>query len=242
MFVHYRSEAFILKRVERGESDRLFTVFTKKFGKLEVLGKAIRKIKSKLRAGVSLFSKSEIEFIQGKTFKILTDAILIEEFKNIKGDLGKLEIALKVSDLLDGLLKGEQKDKKVWRLLGETFDELNNCSILHTLHFLIYYHFFFKLLKILGYSPSLANCAFCQKNLETKIFFSFEQRGLICYPCSRRLKKEGDSTIFEIRAKRIEFLRNLLEKDFSFLKKMKLEPEDLKFLEKFSERYLAFVF
>jgi len=47
MFLKYRTQGLIFKKEERGEADQLFTVFTRDFGKLEVLGKAIRKISSK---------------------------------------------------------------------------------------------------------------------------------------------------------------------------------------------------
>ena len=76
MFLNYRTKGFIFKKEDRGEADQLFTIYTKDFGKLEILGKAIRKISSKLRSGAETFYLSEIEFIQGKTYKTLTDAIL----------------------------------------------------------------------------------------------------------------------------------------------------------------------
>ena len=90
MFVHYRTKGFVLKKECREEADQLFTLFTKDFGKLEVLGKAIRKISSKLRANIEVFYLTEVEFIQGKNQKILTDAILIEKFKNLRENLKKL--------------------------------------------------------------------------------------------------------------------------------------------------------
>ena len=83
-FTHYRTQGIFLKKEDRGEADQLFTVFAEDFGKLEILGRAIRKITSKLRSASSPFYLSEIEFIQGKTYKTLTDAILIDNFKNIR--------------------------------------------------------------------------------------------------------------------------------------------------------------
>jgi len=91
MAVHYRTRGFVIKKTGRGEADQLFTIYTQDFGKLEVLGKAVRKIKSKLRGGIGLFYLSEIEFIQGKKTKTLTGAILIEKFPNIRKSLKKLE-------------------------------------------------------------------------------------------------------------------------------------------------------
>ena len=84
MFFKYRTQGFILKKEDRGETDQLFTIFTRDFGKLEVLGKAIRKISSKLRSGMEIFYLSEIEFIQGKTYKTLTDIFLIKKFQNLR--------------------------------------------------------------------------------------------------------------------------------------------------------------
>ena len=122
MFLHYRTQGFILDKINRGETDRIFTIYTKDFGKLNLLAKAERKIKSKLRAGLEDFYLSEIEFIQGKTQKTLTDTILIKNFKNLRGDLEKLRVAYQISDLVNNLIKGEETDPKIWQLLDETFD------------------------------------------------------------------------------------------------------------------------
>ena len=65
MFTHYRTKGIILQKTDRGETDRLFTFYTKDFGKLDLLARAERKITSKLRGGLELFYLSEVEFIQG---------------------------------------------------------------------------------------------------------------------------------------------------------------------------------
>ncbi len=63
MAVHYRTQGFVLKKTDLWEADQVFSIYTQDFGKLKVLGKAIRKIKSKLRSGAELFYLSETEFI-----------------------------------------------------------------------------------------------------------------------------------------------------------------------------------
>ena len=84
MAVHYRTQGFVLRKTDLREADQVFSIYTKDFGKLKILGKAIRKIKSKLRSGADLFYLSELEFIQGKAYKTLTDAIALNKFKNIR--------------------------------------------------------------------------------------------------------------------------------------------------------------
>lgn len=39
MFVHYRTQGIFLKKQDRGQADELFIIYTKDFGKLEILGK-----------------------------------------------------------------------------------------------------------------------------------------------------------------------------------------------------------
>ncbi|MDO8424431.1 MAG: DNA repair protein RecO, partial [bacterium] len=154
MFVHYRTNAIALKKEGRGEADELFTFYAKDFGKLEVLGRSIRKIDSKLRAGTDIFYLSEIEFIQGRGRKTLTDAILIEKLGRIRNNLPKLKIAHNISEALDSLVRGQEPDEKIWQLAKEAFERLNDWEIeppggegkLE----IIYYYFLWKLISALG--------------------------------------------------------------------------------------------
>ncbi len=213
---HYRTKGIILKKEDRGEADQLFTVFTEKFGKLEVLGRAIRKITSKLRSGAELFYLSEIEFIQGKSYKTLTDAILIEKFQP----------AFQMAEALDCLVGREQKDDEIWRLLLEVFskEELP----------LTFHYFFWKLLDILGYKPELFNCACCHKKLlpET-LFFSPEDGGVICWQCNKDKEVKG------ILVDTIKALRLLLSEPIMIIDKLKLDKATEQNLQEISQFYLS---
>ncbi len=165
MFIHYRTQGFIFKKEDRAETDQLFTIYTKDFGKLEILGKAIRKIASKLRSGAEVFYLSEIEFIQGKTYKTLTDAVLIEKFENIRKDLKRLKVAYEISETLDSLIKGQEPDEKIWQLIKETFGKLNLLKKIE----IIPYYFFWNLISLLGYHPEIKNCTIQGKKINCDI-------------------------------------------------------------------------
>jgi len=136
MAVHYRTQGFFIKKADRGEDSRLFTVYTKDFGKLKILGRAIRRIRSKLKSGAENFCLSEIEFIQGKSHKTLTDAVLLDNFSVIRKDLKKLKIVHQSTELLDefikkypelkSLVKIERKEiiSKIRSLLSDFIDSL----------------------------------------------------------------------------------------------------------------------
>jgi len=265
MAVHYRTKGFILKKENLREADQIFTIYTQDFGKLEILGKAIRKIKSKLRSGAEIFYLSEIEFIQGKTYKTLTDAILIEKFENLRlqpthlvrgaqtrvwegggrvgvppsvGPLEKLRIAYQIADVFDGLVKGQEKDENIWQLLNETFHKLNTLSLVASHLSLVYYYFLWNLFSILGYQPELYNCSLCQKNLfPEKLHFSSKEGGVICPNCFKKVKK-----IKKIDIDIIKIIRLFLEKNWSILNRLKIKEIHLNLLKNISIDYLNQIF
>ena len=224
MAFRYRTQGWVFKKEDRGEADQVLTIYTKDFGKIKVLGKGIRKIKSKLRYGADLFYLSEIEFIQGKVYKTLTDSQVIKKFNN---DLDKFKIAKLISETLDELIKGEEKDKKVWSLIKETFLNLNNWK-----SDLIYFNFLWNLLSILGYKPELYKCNLCGRKLSPKdLYFDSESGGVI--DC----EKKGERVSIEF----IKTLRIILEKDWQTLSKLKVGKDCRKLLNNISNKYLSYI-
>ena len=241
MFVHYRTQGLVLKKENQGEADQLFTIYTKDFGKLKILGRAIRKIKSKLRGNIPLFSLSEIEFIQGKAYKTLTDTFLIKDFfaeKELKKDLKKLRVAYQIADTLDDLIRGEEPDEKIWQLLIEVFDKLSSLQFtIYSLKFL-YYYFLWNLFSLLGYAPQIYHCILCQKKLkEEKLYFSAKEGGIICSDCFSKRK----TTPFLISPETIKILRLILEKEFLILQKLKVKKEDIKNLRIVSQMLYNYI-
>jgi len=250
MFVNYRTQGLVLKKVDRGEADQLLTIYSKDFGKLEILGKAIRKISSKLRAGAEIFYLSEIEFIQAKAHKTLTDARAINKFENIRSDLKRLKIAHKIAETLDELVKGQEKDENLWQLLQEVFRKLNNCQIVKLSNCqLLFYFFLWNLFSILGYEPQLYHCVLCQKKLEPqRIFFDSKEGGLICNQCQKSVKsiKPSSKKEFllpgrEVSPETIKILRLLLKKDWSLFSKLKIEKSDLESLDEISDEFYSYI-
>lgn len=237
MAIHYRTKGFVIKKSDFLETDRIFTIFTKDFGKLGILAKAIRKIKSKLRGGIQLFSLVDIEFIQGKTYKILTDAVLIKNFPNIRKDLKTLKIVYEISEILDNLIQGQEKDEKVWDLLKKIFQKLNEPSLSIKDCWLIYYYFLWNFYSMLGYQLELNFCAMCQRRLMPRnLYFNSKEGGIICFDCFKKTKKGK-----EIKPNIIKILRLILDKEINFLRKLKIKRNYQKSIKEISEDYSSFV-
>lgn len=232
MAVHYRTQGFVLTKNDLREADQVFDILTKDFGKIKILGRAIRKISSKLRSGINLFYLSEIEFIQGKNYKTLTDALILNKFDNIRKNLDGLEVLQRISETASFLIKGEEADDKIWNLFVEIFDELSregtkDCKP-------AYYYFFWNILSILGYQIDLYHCARCREKLIPGIMnFSAEQNGIICLRCSFDDIKDK----IKISSETVKVLRFIQKNDLSFFKKLKIEKEFLAELGLVTENY-----
>lgn len=233
MAVHYRTQGIILEKEDRRDSDQFLTVYTKDFGKVEILARAVKKITSKLRGGADLFYLSEVEFIQGKNHKTLTDAILIDKFANIREDLKKIQAVWRIAEVLDRLSSKEEKESRVWELLIGVLHKLDTKDL--KLEPAIFYHYFlWNLLALLGYEPELYFCSLCHKRLgDQKLYFDFKEGGVICQKCLSGRKAE------EISQSVIKIVRILLGRNWQILARLKIDAGSRRLLKKVSENYLS---
>jgi len=237
MTEYYTTKGIVFKKEDRFEADRVFSVFTKDFGRVKVIGKAIRKITSKLRSGIEIFSFSEVEFIQGRNKKTLINAVLINKFNNIFLVPEKLEIAYKISDVLDDLIKGEEKDENIFNLLNDSFNKLDAYSSPINNYSLVYYYFFWNFISILGHAPELLQCVLCQQKLNPdSLYFSNNSGGVICKACCSNEKEA-----IEINSDAVKILRLILKKDWDILSRLKIEAKTKGLLQEVSEGYYAYL-
>lgn len=232
----YRSDGFVIAKNDIREADQLFRFYSRDFGKVEILGRAIRKIKSKLRAGIDLFYFSELEFIQGKAYKTLTDSLAIEKFKNIRQDLKKLEIAYRICETVDVLISGQEKDEKIFNLLEKIFTELNNCKLENDNQKLeiFYYYFFWNFTSLLGYQIDLHNCSLCQEKLSPEsLFFEPEDGGMVCDNC----RKVG----LKIYPEAVKIARFLTKNCWDRISKLKFEEQYMKYFKDLSSRHFDYI-
>ncbi len=233
MFTRYRVLGFVFRDQEKFEADKIFTIFSEDYGTIKVLGRAIRKIKSKLRSGIDLFCLSEIEFIQGKNYKTLTDVQKKEEFSEIKKDLKKLKIAFRISEILNDFLKFEEKDKEIWNLILNSFSKLKSCSSEKS--WLLFHYFLWNFFSSLGYKPNLYNCSLCDRKLKpNNLYFSSKEGGVICSSCSLKIKKK-------ISPETVKILRIILKENWHILTKLKINSNLKRELRDISREYYFYL-
>ncbi|MDD2731960.1 MAG: DNA repair protein RecO [Candidatus Pacebacteria bacterium] len=238
MAVHYRTQGFIISKDDFQEADRFFTVYTENFGKLEILGKAVRKIASKLRPQAELFNLSEIEFIQGKNYKTMTDASVIDSFKDVRQNLDKAKTGYKIVKTLNDLIKEEERDEKVWSLIAQSFRRLNDSENLKSE--IIYHYFFWNLISILGYQIDLYHCLLCGRKLNPDKLYFILGEGIIDEECFKRFSDKGFKRIEPVSPEVIKVIRILTSHNCQTALRLKIKEDYLKCLDLISENYFDF--
>jgi len=167
----YKTQGIIIKRTNIGEFDRLLTVYTKDFGKILVRGKSIRKNQAKLKGHLELFLYTHLMIAPAKGFDIITGAETIKKFSFLHQNLISLSSVYYLSELIDKLIPGPEKDENIWQIFLSSLEKLNkpNKDVK-----IIISDFENKLLEFLGYgkqkNPLDFVEAFLREKLNSKYF------------------------------------------------------------------------
>ncbi len=174
----FKARGLVLRSRTLGEADRLVTLLTFEAGKFEAVARGARKIKSKLAAGIDLFTFGNFNFHQGKTWPIITGQDPIERFNRFREDPDLYPYGIYLNELTDKLIGGCENCDAICNLLLESWRALENGANSN----LLCRAFELKLADLAGYHPHLKSCIGCGSPSSPS--FSPRQGGLLCSSCS----------------------------------------------------------
>jgi len=187
------TEGIILRRTDYGEADRIITLLTPNHGKLRLIAKGVRRVKSKLAGGIELFSVSNITFIQGRSdIGTLISARLVRHYGDIVKDIRRTMLGYDLIKILDKATEDEP-EAEYFHLLQQAFEALDDPAIDQSL---VRLWFMMQLLRLAGHTPNLqTDAAGNRLDAGTTYHFSFDDMAFAPAP-------QGQMT-----ANRIKFLR-----------------------------------
>ncbi len=189
-----KSEAVILKTFNWSESSRTVVFFSMEFGRIALVDKGGRSIKSR-RGRLVPFTRSEITFYHSEKESngYISDVELLEAFSFEKeGTLGRLAYASAGCELLNLLLPEEEPQRALYNYFVSFLRYMDEVDR----RFLpaVFVAYYLRLLSQLGYHPSLAYCASCSKEFAAisgesgEKMFGVDRGGFVCPAC----QKPGD--------------------------------------------------
>jgi len=150
-----KTEAFVLKSFRYGETSKIVTLFTKEFGKINVIVKGARTYKSKL-CGV-LESMNHVNTIiylkENRDLHLLTNAEYKKSYTNILNDFDKLQASFRIIEMLNKSVIENDINESIFELLIKTYEMLDETE--KNIYQCVLY-FQIELVKILGLSPDFS--------------------------------------------------------------------------------------
>ena len=228
----YSTEALVLKHSNVGETDRLITLYTKNYGKVQAYAKGVRKINSRLAGYLEPLNRVSILLRQGRNLPLITEADVLDAFNTTSTNFEAIVSGSYIAECLDAFTLEGVENIDLFDLGCSELKQIQTVQNAETqLRF-----FELQLLTISGYQPELDVCLYC-RTLPNRlsIYFSFEAGGILCRDCKNKF------TSIIVSETSIKALRYLLQAETRGAQKMKMPSETHKELAYILTNYLQFV-
>ena len=177
----YKTAAVVLRHRKLGEADKILTLFTPNYGKLDAVAKGVRRPTSKLAGHVEPLTYTAFLLARGRELDIVTQAETLEPLTPLREDLERVGRGLYAAELVERFTPERQESYPVFKLLLETLRRLATHDDLD----LVLRYFEVHLLEELGYRPQLDRCVSCEAELEPTVnFWSAASGGVVCPACA----------------------------------------------------------
>ncbi|MFW5888674.1 MAG: DNA repair protein RecO [Patescibacteria group bacterium] len=184
----FNTTSIVLNRVPYGENDLKVSLLTKDKGRIEVVARGAKKLKSKLAAHLEPFTVSDVMIVRGKQRNYAGSAVGNFFYQAVKSDPSKVYYAGAGSAVMLKNIKENDRDSSEYFQLLRMFldllqekenDDLLGCKVLHSL-------FLFKFFQIYGCGPNISHCFQCGKKIEPgNNFFNIKESSVFCKGCFR---------------------------------------------------------
>jgi DNA repair protein RecO (recombination protein O) len=186
-----KATALVVRTTDWSETSRIATLWTKEFGRVRVLAKGGRRLKSNFESALDLLTVCSIVLLRKSSgnLDLLTEARVVERFPQLAADLPALYAAYYLAELLSEWTEDHDPHPVIFEETLETLRNLGTGSPQdrQALTGMRLARFELVLLRELGYSPSLESCAICQSPSEgINLAFSPAAGGVVCQACQGR--------------------------------------------------------
>lgn len=193
-FHSFKVEAVVLRHNDWGEADRILGLFTREQGKLRVIAKGARKIRSRKAGHLEPFTRITVMLAKSHDLPIVTQVETIDAHLPLHEDLILTSYASYLIELLDRFTFEEGENEPLYNLLVDSLSRLepptsamqiaNTTSTPYENTWLPLRFYEIKLLEILGYRPELIHCTNCKEEIKPQDqYFDGESGGVLCPNC-----------------------------------------------------------
>ena len=173
----YQTTGIVLSRTNYGEADRILRVLTPDRGKISVIAKGARRIKSRAGGHLELFGEVTLFLATGRNLDVVTQARLKWYPHSLTDNFTRLNLTFLIAQATDRMTEeGPATQGLYWTFLEalHAVDEGASGPLPELWYKL-------RLLALTGFQPQLSACVICGRRDDTTDYaFSPEKGGIVC--------------------------------------------------------------
>lgn len=233
-----RLTAIVLRKREIGETDRLYTFYTRELGKVQAKAIGVRKPTAKLAAALETLTLSDVTVVRGRGIGKVAGAIAEEPFNTLRGEYETLSTGLDTAAVFDRLVGLEEPDEKLFFMLSEYLSLLDALAREERVSLvpLLTEAFLIRLFDELGYRIEADACAVSGGPLGpgSRCYFSPEMGGIVT-------EEHAGSRSVRIGENAVKLIRLILGNRLPSILKVRVGESDLAELTRIRKLFLAHI-
>lgn len=224
------TRGLILREAKYKESDKILTILTETEGKITAKARGVARTRSKLAAATQLLCFSELTLFGHKGYWTINEAVTVEQFRGLRGDIELLALGSYFAELLEAVSDEDCPEPEILQL------GLNGLYALASGMFppeQVKAAFELRLMCLSGYRPELEGCAKCGK-VDIESGYLVPAHGeLYCEDCPRPDGLPVDRAV-------IEAMRYIVDAAPKRIFSFRLDDEGIRRLGQVCEAYALY--
>ncbi len=174
----YQATAIVLGIRNWRGADKIVTLFTHEFGKINALAFGLRQTKNQLSGCIQLFSQIDVMLDAGKNLDVLRQASLKESNRVLREDLDRMAYSALVVEVAAELWPERESQPEVFDALCSAMSLLSERNPRIAAIAVCW-----QLLSLAGYQPEFAHCVICGADQCLLSEFDPGAGGGVCSAC-----------------------------------------------------------
>ncbi|MFA6540301.1 MAG: DNA repair protein RecO [Bacteroidota bacterium] len=189
------TEAVVLRSMNYGDTSKIVTVYSKKFGKIRIIAKGARNPKGNT-FGSSLEAMTHSSIVlykkEHRDLHLLSKSEIVRHHNRLQGESEKLFTGLALIELVDMAMHDEAENETVFTLLIDSLRAIDE-AVKNSIN--VFIAFQLRLFENFGFGLSLASCERCGRNAHDHEFpfvlLRLSDGKFVCSACSEGTNAGG---------------------------------------------------
>jgi DNA repair protein RecO (recombination protein O) len=225
--MQYQVQGIVIRSMDYGEGNKIITLFTREMGKMAVIVRGAKKIKSRYGSVSQLFTYGDFLFFRSGQLGTLKHAEIVDSHHRIREDLHLSAYASYMAELTDRLLADQESSSFLFDQLHAALQGLIEQKDMHIISFI----YEMKIWTHAGYLPELEVCVAC-RSASNDMAFSAALGGMLCEKCRYK-----DPQAPPLSSGTLKLIRLFAHMDIRRLGQIDVKPETKASLKKLMRSY-----